>query len=241
MSASPTLCTLTGVDDFTPLEWLAKLSREYPFAEWGVLLSPGRAGHGRHPSLTWIGKLAAALQRHGSHAGVPRFALHLCGSAVTEFLANGAVLALASAFPRLQLNFRVGNIRLSDLRAALDRHPGQQIVTQHNVGNLPVATILGPSPNHALLHDGSGGHGVRPKRWLPPVEGFACGYAGGLGPDNLDEQLPSIHAAAGGAPYWIDMESSLRDARDRFDLDRARAVLETVHAFRAAQDAPVAG
>jgi len=30
----------------------------------------------------------------------------------------------------------------------------------------------------------------------------------------------------GGDPFWIDMESGVRDAEDRFDLGRVRRVLE---------------
>ncbi len=58
------------------------------------------------------------------------------------------------------------------------------------------------------------------------------GYAGGLKPSNIAQQLPLIAAAAGDGPYWIDMESGVRDADDRFDLGKCRAVCEAVYRSR---------
>lgn len=235
--AGPYLCTLTGVDEHTTLATLGALSQQYPFVEWGVLYSPGRAGtQGRYPSATWLAGLASALRRGRE---VPQFALHLCGDAVHDFLAGGRVTELAAAFPRIQLNFRASDIALPALVEALRRHPDQMVLTQHNQTNARVAQTLRPAPNHGLLFDASGGRGVLRGAWPAPFPGFACGYAGGLGPHNLAQQLPAIHAAADGAPYWIDMESSLRNELDRFDLSRARAALIEVARFRAALN-PVA-
>jgi hypothetical protein len=47
------------------------------------------------------------------------------------------------------------------------------------------------------------------------------GYAGGLGPDNLAEELRRIEEVAGDAEVWIDMETNVRTA-ERFDLDKVR-------------------
>lgn len=45
------------------------------------------------------------------------------------------------------------------------------------------------------LYDSSGGRGILPNSYRLPVGDF-CGYSGGLGPDNLEEQLPKILEAA---------------------------------------------
>jgi len=82
-----------------------------------------------------------------------------------------------------------------------------------------------------VLFDSSGGRGLAPVSWPAPLPGTTCGYAGGLGPDTLTEQLPLIHTAANGRGYWIDMEGRLRTPEDRFDLDRARRCLEIVADF----------
>jgi len=93
---------------------------------------------------------------------------------------------------------------------------------------LPMLSIL---PNHAILFDASGGHGVSPEYWPAHLPDKSCGYAGGLGPDNLARELPRIQEAAGQGPYWIDMEGKLRNEADRFDLARARLCLAACRQF----------
>ncbi len=78
------------------------------------------------------------------------------------------------------------------------------------------------------LFDKSGGAGIVPGVWPMAFAGTYNGYAGGLGPDNLAEQLPLIEVAANGQRHWIDMETMLRNAKDEFDLDICRQVLEAV-------------
>lgn len=91
-----------------------------------------------------------------------------------------------------------------------------------------------------LLPDASGGRGVLADEWLPQFVGryaraLPMGYAGGLSPDNLPQHLPRILDAVVSpeahiidAPFWIDMESSLRDVSDQFDLRKCERVAEYV-------------
>ena len=59
------------------------------------------------------------------------------------------------------------------------------------------------------------------------LDSVPMGYAGGLGPDTLAEQLPKIAEATGDRTIWIDMESKVRSEDDQqFDLDKVRACLE---------------
>jgi hypothetical protein len=62
-------------------------------------------------------------------------------------------------------------------------------------------------------------------------DGRIYGYAGGLGPENVAAQLPIIDAHRSGPglpliPYWIDMETKIRDEQERLDLSKVRTVLE---------------
>ena len=75
------------------------------------------------------------------------------------------------------------------------------------------------------LFDASGGRGLEPLEWPKHLQDWTCGYAGGLGPGNLRRELPRIAAAAGPFPYWIDMESKLRDDEDRFWIGLARLAM----------------
>jgi hypothetical protein len=97
------------------------------------------------------------------------------------------------------------------------------------------------------LFDVSGGAGILPDGWPQPIhidiepgefgEGIEywrySGYAGGLGPGNLAEQIPKIIEASGGTEFtnegriWLDMESRVRSDDDRqFDLQKVRRCLE---------------
>lgn len=238
-------CTLTGIDDSIPLDYLWSLAREYPFVEWGILYSHNNAGSGRYMSLSRIDELAKRML----HCSPPNFALHICGRAVREFLdpAHTDVKRVAGAFGRVQLNFRYQPEDLDMIRIAIASRAAQNVITQHNAANAPLWRSLSDLSNHAVLFDQSGGRGQTPAEWPEPLDitrerlpfgasNPVCGYAGGLGPDNLSEMLPRIHAAAGNKPYWIDMESKLRDHADRFDLSKARRCLEIAHAFRVQLD-----
>lgn len=66
--------------------------------------------------------------------------------------------------------------------------------------------------------------------WPSPFPNRTCGYAGGLGPDNLETELPRIIGAARKHPFWIDMESSLRGLDDCFDLGKAAVSVRIVEA-----------
>ena len=222
----PFICTLTGVDEHTPIHKIARLQRQYPFVEFGVLVSPKRAGTGRYPSYQWIDALLSdgAISRR-------QMALHVCGEAVERLLSGAPddMDRLSRLTRRVQLNFRYSPALRDRLAKLIYERPGATFITQYNEANCDVWNEC-PAPNHQVLFDRSGGRGITPDGWSVPHSRAQFGYAGGLGPENLAQQLPRIHAAAAGHNYWIDMESGLR-TEDRFDLDKAEQVLEIVNFF----------
>lgn len=236
-------CTLTGADDSASIDDLWALGRKFPFVEWGVLYSIAQQGHGRYPSFDWIDHLTERMDLKSG----PGFALHICGRAVGEFLSDTnmhlrRITRDLRYFRRIQLNFRAGTYDPGIVKAGVARHPYQTIITQHNPVNAPLLPFLAGARNHAVLFDGSGGRSIRCNAWAPTLSGVECGYAGGLGPDNLGDELPRIHQAANGQPYWIDMEGSLRNGSDRFDLGQATRCLEHVRTFLQSNDlAPYKG
>ncbi len=223
-------CTLTGVEPDTDLDALCALGDAFPFAEFGVLFSFSRAGHGRYPSIRWIRTLARSIERTGDSG---RWALHLCGSAVDDYLAfNPGVHQVTSAFGRVQLNLKSSIGTDKRIRAAIHASPGQILITQHNATNSSLAYLLCDEPTHWSLCDSSGGRGQEPLSWPAPiVSGKPFGYAGGIGPPNLERHLSTIQSVVGGLPYWVDMESKLRDADDRFDLTAAQRCLEIAASY----------
>ena len=214
--------SITGADDDVSVADLNRLSADYPFAEWAVLLMPERMGGIRFPSEAWIRNFTVF------HSGRHK-AMHLCGSGLIGFLkGEPEILDLMRGFGRIQLNLEFGDVegqyRAEDLIARVKAHPEFQFIVQYTDKRRDLLPMLRALPNHALLFDGSAGRGVLPDRWPAPLAGHVCGYAGGINPDNVGETLEKIAQAAGNEETWIDMESGVR-TQDRFDLEKVCRVL----------------
>mmetsp|Transcript_35428 Transcript_35428/g.82168 ORF Transcript_35428/g.82168 Transcript_35428/m.82168 type:complete len:123 (-) Transcript_35428:324-692(-) len=85
-----------------------------------------------------------------------------------------------------------------------------------------------------MLLDDSRGTGAVSRELPPPPEEHDVGYAGGIGPSNIDEMLERVSRAAAGRTTWIDMESSLRtklsstEDGDIFDINKCFSVIDAV-------------
>ncbi len=53
-----------------------------------------------------------------------------------------------------------------------------------------------------------------------------CAFAGGLGPENPDEQLECLVAVTEDRTIWIDMQSKIRSEADELDLEKVSRCLE---------------
>lgn len=234
------LCTLTGADDNTlPLSEFKRISEKYPFVEWGILFFPKKFGKPRYPSLDWIDTFVNYIALH--HPAI-NTSLHICGiDAINEFIeSNVGLMNLPRFFKRIQLNFKQTDIDIEKLKKRtnyfLHEYPDIQIITQHNAVNHDLWQKLSVYKNTAVLFDSSLGKGESPGTWATPLPFVPCGYAGGLGPGNIEEQLSLIDKAAMSQDYWIDMESKLRTLDDhdisQFRFERGEFVLEKIQAFK---------
>lgn len=204
-------CTLTGVDERTDLTEVADLSRDFPVAEWGFLYSPKRQGQpGRYPSINFLHNALQSLPDH------VRIALHVCGQGVPDLLAGEKVISklammVAVRGGRIQLNFNHArdSISMSALHDFLDQFPALTVITQHNEANADLWREFQRHHNHAVLFDASGGRGIKADHW-PEILPVSCGYAGGLGENNLHDSLEQLAQVAGQRSFWVDMEGSLR-------------------------------
>lgn len=222
--------TITGADDQTDIADMVELSGDFPFLEWGILTIGTDVPRARFPSEDWIRALANHPARVNMHVSA-----HLCGPPVTQILDGDANLAnmpaLALDADRIQINTH-GEMYLShtsfcDYLADLCS-VGKQIIFQLDGVNNHYMIVAGARGlNCTGLVDLSHGAGILPERW-PESRAF-IGYAGGLGPDNLAEQLPLIDEVAK-AGYWIDMETRVRTA-EILDLCKVRAVCEIAEPF----------
>lgn len=231
--------TLTGADDLVNQKELGKISKQFPFVEWAILFSDDREGTDRYPTKQW---------REDFYKAVPECnrSAHLCGKEVLGRLVaqDAALLDELKEYQRIQLNFNAtrldpklleGLIKLVNSGICTNKS-GKLInfITQFNQANESISYLFGQLDghmisNHQVLFDGSGGLGKSPETWSAPLMDKLCGYAGGLGPDNLMAELTKIKKQveeSGGIidfHTWIDMESKIR-TDDKFDLEKVLSV-----------------
>lgn len=223
-------CTFTGVDEQTSLSALTEIAEQYPFVEWGVLYSPSRQGEpGRYMSYEKVMDFIMNVD--------VSMALHICGKGVPNLIdGEPKVVALVEAIRhrrrggRVQLNFNLGRAKFSveELALCISKYPEIVFITQSNDANRRVIDGLKDCRNHTVLFDASGGNGISPGEWPAPLEKLTCGYAGGLGPDNIAEQMDMIDAVTAGEFYCVDMEGKVRDSLDRFDLELVQECIDVV-------------
>lgn len=242
--------TITGADEAVTPEQLGALTDKYPLVEWAILFAPHKQGASRYPGKEWTTRLQAyADERVMSRLALP-IAAHLCSGWTRDFIKGKFTFHDEKFdFDRMQVNMtddafmaldfqkllntycelheldRCSAIILQTKRA-FQRHEWLALINKNLRDELKLLEFQ-------MLYDVSGGKGIQPRTWHPPVEGVMCGYAGGIGPDNVVEILKKIGDVAGETPFWIDMETKVRDEADRFDISKTEAVLEKVHTYLA--------
>jgi hypothetical protein len=217
-------CSITGADDAVNPGDLVRLSKEFPFVEWAILLLPARAGTARFPTEQWIEKFSA-------EAKTCHNAMHLCDEAFLGFVSGKKeVLDLMQGFQRIQLNLKFGDVEgrydPRELMVRVKESPQWNFILQYTKDKQGLLPLFKDVPNHAVLFDESAGRGISPDSWDAPLPGHFCGYAGGMNPDNVGKNLEIISKVAPGYTTWIDMETGVR-TNDVFDLAKVRRVLET--------------
>lgn len=224
-------CSITGADDQVDVADLSAFARSHPFVEWAILLLRDRAGQPRFPTTGWIENFTR--HSHGQNK-----AMHLCDDAFLGFIGQDSEIKnLMSGFQRIQLNLKFGDVEgkydPAELVARVKENPQHQFILQYTPDKQGLLPLFTGVPNHAVLYDASAGRGINPDSWDPPLTGHFCGYAGGLSPANLEQNLKMIAKVAAGQTTWIDMESGVR-TNDRFDLTKVRQVLDTAACYTAA-------
>jgi hypothetical protein len=224
--------TITGADDAVNYNDLLALHKHFPFVEWAILFSQAKIGSPRYPTLEWVVGLMNFVKTSPLNLSA-----HLCGKWVSDIL-DGSYTFFdgqidISGFKRVQLNLGIDKLR-KVLRSA---------TFFQTVGTIGKPILMGG--NYAGMHpdyfcfidnglyplfDSSGGNGVVTRDWPAPVEFLLCGYAGGLGPDDLHERLQGIERVVGDAEIWIDMETCVR-SDNKLDLEKVRRVLEIAKAW----------
>ena len=234
-----------GADDSVHPNMLGLISHAYPFVEFGVLFRPDKEGQPRYASSEWVQCLSRVANKSSM-----QLAAHLCGIRVNEVLdGKDAFLSTLPAlgFQRVQINATaVNGVDTSRLKESVpsfvgivQKYPKLEFILQKNQETKPLweglleSSECGPvgslASNVSMLVDESKGTGVLASSWPTPPAEYKIGYAGGIGPDNIDKVLCDVMEAAQGTSFWIDMESSLRstkNGKDVFDLDKCYEVID---------------
>ncbi|MBD5388648.1 hypothetical protein HDR63_00115 [bacterium] len=171
-----------------------------------------------HVNYDWCSQMVAAGAQKYKWPGPIQNLFHRTGR-------NGAPL-----IRRWQLNIGDGTpgIRWPDLVGVCRAFADRELIFPYNTQN-PVTQKINrlhqvPGCAFSLLYDASYGAGISPDAWYAPA--FAdrpMGYAGGLSPDNVADNLEKIRAVCP-ADYttWIDAEGQLMTPHTRrFDIHRA--------------------
>lgn len=216
--------TITGPDNFTNISDLTTLSMAFPFVEWGILLTTDNHQRKGFPTFDWIESLQSKKTE------TLRVSAHLCGKAAHN-VARGIFdkqfdLPL---FKRMQLNMANFIPKEKDFKQMSNCLPkNREYIIQ--VGSsqqkaIGLAIFLQNEGGHkvSLLFDRSGGKGLSPSKWPESISGLKCGFAGGLGPDNLADELALL--SRGNENFWIDMQSKVRTG-EQLDLNKVSSVLE---------------
>lgn len=224
--------TISGADDLISPKDLTKISQQYPFVEWAILLSYSQKGNNRYPSKDWMNELV-------KEADNLNLAGHLCGKWMRDLIKNGNV-SFISEIPiwdnlkRIQLNFAKQPIELSwdcieQLRKFCWKDKKQFIIQMDGINNEILSKLMNAGVLSFGLFDLSGGTGVLPEEWPERIPGIVSdayrGYAGGLNPDNIKEELIKMNESCKDSILWIDMESGVR-TNDIFDLEKVVKCLE---------------
>ena len=221
--------TITGADDAVDPKDLVALSRDFPDVEWGILLSDSRKGTPRYPSSEWADQVGMLSLRKGM-----RISGHVCG-AWARALCAGDATRLPVPPMRVQINgyehSAFPGVRKVAEAAVTAGHEVELILQCRTEADLQATCFEAEKlPNASVLFDPSGGRGLQPFSWPRAPVGARVGYAGGITPQNVEEVIGDIAAAHSFmlGDFWLDMESGVRDADDRFNIWRAREVLERV-------------
>jgi hypothetical protein len=225
--------TVTGADDSLDPRELLSIAQEYPFVEFGILLSEKMEGTDRFPSSLWLETFLTVFAHQNYNV-----AGHICGKWVKDILEfefpTGLFHMDNPVFRRWQLNthgykhkFTPGSV-FSFLNQRIIQ-TGANVIFQWDDANPELMNVACNSiySNCSVLFDGSHGAGVEPDSWPEPREEVYCGYAGGLHPDRIGEQIEAISKVVPeGRRIWIDAETHLRsDDNEIFDLKKVRKFL----------------
>jgi pyrimidine deaminase RibD-like protein len=227
--------SLVGIDTQTDVKELLKLFNRFPYLEFGVCFDEPQNQDSRYsgyrlqnilrqyPNLPWVAHLSFrnfihSLKNmdHLKHINWKRIQFNLSDYMIID----NSISALIDTIKRLCIDIEFDkNIILKENHR-----------TRNDYKKLNIPAFVD------LLSDVSCGKGLKPSienDW-PFAYHENFGFAGGIGIDNISENIAKIRAKVPiSANFtWIDMESSLRDKETNyFDLAKAWQIADLTESF----------
>jgi hypothetical protein len=214
--------TFTGIDNYCKTKELIELQKEYPFVEYGILVShmhTNKRTEKRYPDLVML----KGLKRENLNLSI-----HICGKAAREIITKNSFTLFNELtkdylpmFQRIQLNISGTK---NCIPVAFDL--SQEIIIQTKSDDITTLEMLKLDNSNVVgFQDNSGGKGIAENIWLESEDDY-FGYAGGISPENVIDCIKSIDEIRN-KPYWIDMESNIR-TNDKFDITKCRSICELI-------------
>ena len=211
----------SGINEKNDINDAIEFLKKYKSAEFGVQGSPRKAGY-QTPRFEWLKELLGKLNEQKIENKVALhlnegFAVSFCDGKVPDEISD--LLFVGSTVGRLQLNFKIGRETFASrsipdiktLQKAMKTvapHPIILSASQPNLSFIHKAHHQGMKFD--VLFDDSFGEGLLPDMRKPPLfNDVFQGYAGGLSPENVAEELRKIGEVAQGN-IFIDAEGKLK-------------------------------
>lgn len=231
----------SGPSFYNSCEELISLLKDYPKAEIGLQIF-AKKYYKNSERYNWVIQLAQELQKQPV---VLKAALHINEQWCEDF-ANGKISEEIQTFldfthpsgepvfQRIQLNFLLTREKVSSvetLAETIKAFPKHRFIMSYNPTNAEfIQQLYKKGVVFDNLYDCSFGEGIIPKTYAPPVfSNILQGYAGGLGADNIKEELDKISAVVPRqTSIYVDAQGKLEEGRRIFSTPKARAFIDNI-------------
>lgn len=225
--------TFTGIDEYANKSDIVNLSREFPIVEFGLLTAKNwKENSTRYPNPEIM---------HDLYAPNVNYSLHLCGRFARKALINDytdvyqELSDTLKYYSRLQIN--VSNMTDKPTYHTEPPHENikQIIVQTPNNERMDLYNHLALNSDKCVpLFDMSGGRGLYQPTTLESFNFNApyYGIAGGIDKHNCQQVVNNILVFdTQQRPFWIDMESGIRDENDKFSIEKCYDVCKALQPY----------
>lgn len=231
--------TCSDMREYNEIDDIIDLGKRYPMAEFAIQAHPSKF-LGWMPRYIWFDTLA-----HAARVNDIKLAMHVNAEWRAEISRGNIPYEIKRMWDwrrnngkpvigRVQVNinggkdsFRFYADKVADIIRA---YPDIEFIFQYTPRQRRrLKKLDSTGAEFSMLFDASGGRGISPKAWRAPVmENHKMGYSGGMGPDNVAENLSKINLVVpANRNIWIDAEGQLKDPDTKqFDTRRAEQYIQ---------------